>query len=417
LWSTFYGNEYYPEIAERFIENFNDLGNNYPYLFSRDGEMIMWGRSISYRMASVAPFPFMGLGSKKEVNYGWFRRISSGVILQFLKNPDFIKDNVPTLGFYGAFEPAVQKYNCRGSVFWMGKVFLGLLVPADNPFWTEIENTGPWEKEYLRDQVYNKFQNGSDILITNYPDIGASEVRAWCHEKKSDDWQEFRSSENYNRLSYNSAFPWQADGPKGATAMNYVVKNEKNRWEALCLFTFKKYEKGAYHRNALLETNRKIRFQLVDLPLSNGILRVDKNISTEPVKMRLGHYPLPKLKTRIIKKKFLLNGCEISIVDNGEYSLAMVPLTGWQCTDIAITKGLHPVSHKSVVMNVSADYTPKENGEIYATLMLWSTSGKKWAEKELFPFKTFTILNDKPFVLLQFRNGNQKKISYPKIDF
>ena len=122
LWSQYIGKQYYPEFAAKFSTNFKDVKSNYPYMFSRNGEMIMWGRSISYRIGATIPFPLMGFEEdKKEVNFGWMRRISSGVMQQFLQNPEFMKDNVPTLGFYGAFEPAVQSYSCRGSVYWMGK--------------------------------------------------------------------------------------------------------------------------------------------------------------------------------------------------------------------------------------------------------------------------------------------------------
>jgi len=56
-----------------------------------------------------------------------------------------MKDGVPTLGFYGVFDPATQPYSCRGSVYWMGKAFLSLLLPEDNEFWQAKENDGPWE--------------------------------------------------------------------------------------------------------------------------------------------------------------------------------------------------------------------------------------------------------------------------------
>jgi len=227
------------------------------------------------------------------------RRISSGVMQQFLQNPEFMKDDVPTLGFYGAFEPAVQVYSCRGSVYWMGKAFLGLMVPDDNPFWTAKENEGPWEKEFEKDKVYHKFEKSSEILITDYPNIGAAEIRAWCNAKVKDDWQKYRSTENYNRLSYNSAFPWQADGVNGEVAMNYVIKNNKQEWEPFRLYTFKKFEEEIYYRDVVLETNSNIQFNLADVPLANGILRVDKNNSTDPIAMRLGHYALPKLDSEI----------------------------------------------------------------------------------------------------------------------
>lgn len=83
--------------------------------------MNMYGRSITYRIAAAVPFPLMGWLNDPSINYGWMRRIASSTLLQFLENPALMEDRVPTLGFYGAFEPAVQIYSCRGSVYWMGK--------------------------------------------------------------------------------------------------------------------------------------------------------------------------------------------------------------------------------------------------------------------------------------------------------
>lgn len=392
IWSEFFGKKYYPEIAAKFMANFGDLKNNYPYLFSKDGEMIMWGRSISYRIGAVVPFPLMGFQNDPDINYGWMRRISSGVIKQFLTHPDFMKDNVPTLGFYGEFEPAVQNYSCRGSVYWMGKIFMGLLVPDNNPFWTSKENNGDWDTTFKKDQVYNKYQGDSQILITDYPNIGASEVRAWCHEKVKDDWQKFRSTENYNRLSYNSAFPWQADGQNGEVAMNYVIKNKDDKWEAFRLFSFKKFENGIYYRNAVLETDENIKFSLADIPLPNGILRVDKNNSDKTVSMRLGHYALPKLDKEIVITKKNIAGHEATIIDNGKYQLAMIPLLGWAKTEVVTAKSLHPESNESAVINVSNDSKSNKTG-IYAALMLWKKSGEKWKNDELVPVKLYQQSN------------------------
>lgn len=411
IWSEFFGKKYYPEYAAKFASNFNDLKDNYPDLFSKNGEMIMWGRSISYRTGAVVPFPLMGFYNDQNTNYGWMRRISSGVIKQFLTHPDFMKDNVPTLGFYGEFEPAVQNYSCRGSVYWMGKVFLGLLVPDNNPFWTSKENNGDWETKFKKDEVYNKYQGDSQILITDYPNIGASEVRAWCHEKVSSDWQKFRSTENYNRLSYNSAFPWQADGDNGEVAMNYLIKNKKNQWEAFRLFTFKKFENGVYYRNVVLETDENIAFNLADIPLPNGILRVDKNNSDKPISMRLGHYALPKLDKEIITTKKTVEGKEVTIIDNGKYQLAMVPLLGWSASEIVNAKGLHPESNESTVINVTAN-SDSNKSTVYATLMLWKKSGEKWNNKELVPIKVLEQRNGT--IIVDFKNGKKTIIDYNK---
>ncbi len=110
LWSEYYGRQHYPQVAAQLTANFAPLKNTYPYQFGRDGTMILWGRSSTYRFAAAVPFPLMGLQPEAGTNFGWMRRIASGAMLQFLQNPDFLQDNIPTLGFYGAFESAIQQY-------------------------------------------------------------------------------------------------------------------------------------------------------------------------------------------------------------------------------------------------------------------------------------------------------------------
>lgn len=422
LWAEFFGNEHYPKIAQKFIANFQDMNNNYPQLFSRSGEMIMWGRSISYRFASITPFALMGLVDDPTINYGWMRRISSGNLLQFLQHPDFLHQGVPTLGFYGTFEPAVQGYSVRGSSYWSLKAFLALLIPADNAFWTSNENEGAWEKEFTLNTVHNNFQDEAEILITNYPNIGASEVRAWCNVRVIDNWEAFRGSENYNRLAYNSAFPWQADGPNGEVAMNYLVKNNKSEWEALRLFEFKQFSDGVYYRSAVLETDAKVRLNLADIPLPNGILRVDENLSTTATEFRLGHYALPKLNGDIRKTKRKINGHEVQIIDNGTYQLAMVALQGWNTITTLDTTGLHPASNQSTVINVANKHSGENKAPvIYATLMLWKKSGERWTDKELLPVRRISRTEEDGVVVVVFSDGSKKTLkkfisNYPEYE-
>jgi hypothetical protein len=388
LWSDFYGKKNYPEVAKQLADNFKAVKDNYPYMFSRKGELIMWGRSISYRFGAVVPFPLMGLERAPETNYGWMRRIASGGLLQFLQNPSLLKDNVPTLGFYGPFETAVQAYSCRGSVFWCGKAFLGLLVPEDNPFWQATENEGAWNTELKKNTVNNKYLKRSNILITDYPNIGAAEIRAWCNSPQGNATENYRGNENYNRLSYNSAFPWQTDGKDGDVAMNYVMKNAANQWEPLRMFTFSKFEDGVYYRDAVFETNQQVRLKLADIPLSNGIMRVDKNLSTDAVELRLGHYALPKLQTPVKEETRKVNGYEVKIIDNGVYQLAMVNVKGWDGMQFVHSRGLHPAADESTVINVIDQFVPdSKKDNLYITLMLWKKSGEQWTDAELLPVK------------------------------
>ena len=406
IWAHYYGEIFNPEAGRQFVSNFRDLVPNYPYMFAEDGKMNMYGRSITYRIAAAVPFPLMGWLNDPSINYGWMRRIASSTLLQFLENPALMEDRVPTLGFYGAFEPAVQIYSCRGSVYWMGKAFLGLLLPADNPFWTAVENNGAWEKEFQPGKVYNKFMEGSNTLVTNYPNSGTSEIRAWCHEAVAKDWQKFRSTENYNKLSYNTAFPWMADSPDGKVSMNYAVLNAKQEWEVLRLYTFKKFDDGIYYRDAELETNPEIKFRLADIPLPNGILRVDKVSFPITTELRYGHYSLPELESPIVTKEQKAGGYTAYCMDNGAYQTALINLQGWSEVEFVQTEGLHPVSNKCSVINAA---TTHSGDKVFITLQLWKKNGKLFTKKELTPVKSFKQTGDS--ITIYFSDGTVKTVS------
>ena len=408
IWAHYYGEKFNPEAGRQFVSNFRDLVPNYPYMFAKDGKMNMYGRSITYRIAAAVPFPLMGWLNDPSIDYGWMRRIASSTLLQFLENPALMEDRVPTLGFYGAFEPAVQIYSCRGSVYWMGKAFLGLLLPADNPFWTAVENNGAWEKELQPGKVYNKFMEGSNTLVTNYPNSGTSEIRAWCHETVAKDWQKFRSTENYNKLSYNTAFPWMADSPDGKVSMNYAVLNAKQEWEVLRLYTFKKFEDGIYYRDAELETNPEIKFRLADILLPNGILRVDKVSFPITTKLRYGHYSLPELESPIVTKEQKAGGYTAYCMDNGVYQTGLINLQGWSEVEFVQTEGLHPVSNKCSVINAAATHS---GDKVFITLQLWKKSGKPFTKKELTPVKSFKQTGDT--ITIYFSDGTVKTVSLP----
>ncbi len=408
IWAQTYGH-FYPEYAAQFMQNQADLIDNYPYMFNAEGKMNMWGRSIPYRFGAVVPLALLGYQTDKDINYGWMRRIASSTLLQFLQHPGLLEDNVPTLGFYGPFEPAVQIYSCRGSVYWCGKAFLALLLPEDNPFWTAKENNGPWDKDFKKGNVYNKFQPATNLLITDYPNVGGSEMRSWCHETVAADWQKFRSSENYNKLAYHTEFPWMADGPNGEVSMNYATLNSKGNWEVLRLYTFKSFKDGIYRRDAELETNRDIKYSLADIPLPNGVLRVDKVSVPNPTSIRLGHYTLPENDGTPVKESTSAKVPGATIISNGEYSLAMVNLTDWNKTSVLHPEGIHPVSSTcGLIMNEKQ--VQKE--EVMVTLMLWKKGKKSFSKKELTPVKSIKVSDDKKSVEIVMTDKTVKKVTF-----
>src|SRR5690606_37142139 len=102
------------------------------------------------------------------------------------------------------------------------------------------------------------------------------------------------------------------------------------------------YQNGIYYRDAVLETDNRIKFQLAEIPLTNGILRVDRNISTIPTEFRLGHYALPDLGQGIKHNLRVVNGKEVHTIDNGTYQLALIPVSGWDSIETLQLHAVHP---------------------------------------------------------------------------
>ena len=152
---------------------------------------------------------------------------------------------------------------------------------------------------------------------------------------------------------------------------------------------------------------------LADITMPNGILRVDRNISTDAVSMRLGHYALPELKKPISVRSQKVKNYQATIIDNGEYQLAMVPVLGWSNTEMVSATGLHPVSKNSKVLIVTDDFDPaKKANQVYATLMLWTKSGEKWSSKELMPIKKISPSANGSTVEIQFVDGSKKTVQF-----
>lgn len=375
IWTQLYGDLVSPNVVSKLKNNFRELGEIYPYIFSRDGKMIMWGRSATYRTAAIAPFLFAGL-FPEDFNLGWLKKITKNVLHQFLGNSKLIDEKIPTLGFYGAFEPVVQPYNCRSSVFWMGKAFLGLMLQDKNEFWNASSNNGPWEN-YELNKVYNYFGNRSSILVSNYPRLGASEIRVSVEHTANKSNNPYLMDENYNKLSYNSEFPWQADCKDGTVSMNYAWKEGNNDWQFGREYSFSKYENNFYERTLKLDQTSSSNIILREKTIPNGIIRMDEIQANRKLNLNFGHYALPELDKSIEIRKVILENLEITIIDNGIYKLGVGILKGWNHLSVKFKKNVHPESKKSAVINLHYDYKDIDNKRKLECVLLWCKSQDK----------------------------------------
>ncbi len=349
LWAESFGREYYPAEAEQFMNHLSEIPKQYPYMFGRDGKMQMWGRSITYRMGAAIPLALTGLLNSKDIDYGWMRRICSGAILQFLQNTDFIADDgLPNLGFYGHFENCLQHYSCRGSVFWMAKIFLALYMPADNPFWTQRETEGAWTK-MKKNVPHHVYSKETKILVSDLAKLGMAEFRNVFTRNRGF----YYGLENYNRLAYNSSLPWQADGKHGEVAMSYVVESNDGKWLQINSYHGEglKHD-GWFCRTAEIENDATVTIGLSEKVTSDGVIRVDTIKTGGLRKVRMGFYALPEFDKPILATETKIKGNKAITIDNGKYALTTVLTEGWDDIEVVHCHNLHPEAENSAVVNL-----------------------------------------------------------------
>jgi hypothetical protein len=105
------------------------------HLYAPDGAPLHQGRSLTYRYAALAPVWAGAVFDTGPLSPGRTRRLASGVLRHFAAR---VRDPQP-VGWYGEFEPIRQPYTGAGSPYWSGKGFAGLVLPADHPVWTDVE--------------------------------------------------------------------------------------------------------------------------------------------------------------------------------------------------------------------------------------------------------------------------------------
>lgn len=429
VWCLWYGYENEPYIASQFEHNSNKLMETYPDFFDKDGFTLMWGRSCIYRNAATSALSENMLFRNSTADAGLARRIASGSLLQFLTRDDFLRDGIPSMGFYGQFTPLIQGYSCTESVYWLGKAFLCLHLPEDHPFWTAKENNGTWDK--LKDkEIKETVLDAPALCFTNHNANGETILRTG---KVIKDCGDEHGMWNYSKLSYNSKYAWEAKPSEDIEAMQYVLTNDGEAPQKCNITLWNGQRAGVLYRRQFFnyrlncETHWTQAMNLADFPVEYGIIRADKlRLFRAPLTLTLGAYGFPDNGTEIIRKE---NGSAKAIILKGhdhtgqEKQLAMTIYDGWEDIDIIESINTNPDSEKSIVIYAK---TARRVQYGYDRFMLISQtitkeSHEDFSDDELFPIKDI-VYTDKEkcggygTVTIQLKNGIKHIIDFNGIE-
>lgn len=138
LWCRMDGDRSDPPRAAEYRRRIRRFLEDFACLFAADGAPLHQGRSLIYRFAAAAPLWIGALADASPLAIGETRRIASGCVRHFLER-GALRDGCLTMGWHREFLPMAQFYSGPASPYWASKAFIGLLLPADHPEWTAIE--------------------------------------------------------------------------------------------------------------------------------------------------------------------------------------------------------------------------------------------------------------------------------------
>ncbi len=417
IWCNTFGHEHYPEIAGILEKSFHDLFKTYTNFFGRDGYINMWARSICYRLWISGGFPasFL-LASEPPIDPGWARRLCSGSILQFTTREDFYENDIPSLGFYGHREFAIQNYSCSASPFIMFLPFISLALPEDSPFWTAKENDGIWES--LGRCSKRTVLERPGIVLVNHGGNGTSEI---ISGKVYDD------DHNYSKLVFNTHFPWEDHNVNGGTSQEYCFRSLDPRdlrgVDINFYLTGRKVDNAA-SKDAAYVTSQSILFNgvrdgvlyrqlimrkppnngvgyiidLAEITVPGGVIRIDRCRLAFEHELTLGHFGLPHFDG----KKAALHAFEdetkkgITASIPGR-SVALIAYYGWDAIQNQVHCGFNAEAEESTVLFVYRKRTAKNPAmELMITAMLHKTDNSAWTPEDLDPVKDIQIMEVTP---------------------
>jgi hypothetical protein len=411
VWNRTFGDEHYPEIAAEIEKTSHALMKTYTNFFARDGYINMWARSICYRLWISGGFPisFM-LKDPKPLDPGWARRLCSGSLLQFVTREDFYQNDIPSLGFYGHREYMLQSYSCPSSPFIMFMPFLALALPEDSDFWTAKENDGLW-KDIGTSSVRTVIERPGIVLV-NHGKTGASEIIPG---------KVYDEDHNYNKLVFNTHFPWEDHNPDGGTSMVYSFRSLDPRdvngmdtdfYLGLSSDKNKKINTGystpqsilfSGIRNNVLYRQLIMRkppnngcgyiIDLAEITIPGGVIRVDRCRMAFEHELTLGHYGLPHLEGKraaIVKRiehdRFIVTG---KIAGR---KVALITYNGWDSIESVVHANRNAESDESTVVYAHRKRTAKNPAiELMISVMLHSRTDSDWTEEDLAPIKKIQL--------------------------
>ena len=147
FWADMVGDapEHAARIA-RYKTRLDDYLDDALHLIGGDGGPLIQGRSLTYRFATAGAAWAAALHGGSRHDPGLLRRAASGQVRHFVDRGVPDADGILPIGWHRAWPEIAQNYSGPGSPYWAAKGMAGLILPAEHPAWTSIEQPLPIDR-------------------------------------------------------------------------------------------------------------------------------------------------------------------------------------------------------------------------------------------------------------------------------
>ncbi|SDT17120.1 DUF2264 domain-containing protein [Microlunatus soli] len=182
-------------LLERYRPRLSDYVDRLPGLWGGDGAPLFQGRSLIYRYATAGAAWAGAIFDAATVGAGRLRRLGLQTVRYFADRGAFDDSGLLSMGWLGRHESMRQPYSGPGSPYWASHGLAGLVLPADDSFWSAPDEPLPVDQGDTTDVIA---QPGWLVSGTRADGI----VRIANHGV---DHGGDREDPLYNRLAYSTA--------------------------------------------------------------------------------------------------------------------------------------------------------------------------------------------------------------------
>lgn len=228
LWSEMDPGKTRPELADVFEERSRLFLEKFSHYFSPTASHPPFGRSVIYRCGLIAA-PVMGtFKGFSPLSPGLTRRLCSQSMKFFAQDNFFDGDGSIPPGWNGKFVPMAERYSGPASPLWLNKAFSVFLMPESHPFWNEVEEPLPVEK-----QSFCICHKVPGFLVQGHEPSGHIQLinqGSDSYVNSPTDWKTPASDFHYLKFSYSTHL-FHDIGPTedGLTCGNMISLYEENR--------------------------------------------------------------------------------------------------------------------------------------------------------------------------------------------